>query len=268
MNATQLNIPQVETIFDKPVTNNAMQAYLSEFEVESAPFSHSDVQVITHRGLVSWAMEQGNDIQWTDELFDWRRYPLLFRQSMVNDLATWLDSEFQYLVPFRRLGRVILVAVLPTPVEQINVSRTRPEPRPRPMVFDPPIPFPALGLNNRRINGHYINALKKLVLDSDRNPIIQRMPMLAEAWAEIGATRAEMFYLFSNIQALISGAWKQIAEFEPVMTAGHVISNSANRNPAFPFQTAERLILGRTGQLNFLTSAVEDNPNPENIELR
>ena len=112
-----------------PPEDRAETLSLDSFKIEAPLFEPQDIGSIRANGLVTWAMAE-NVIQ-ADSWFDWRTLPMVIRQAMVNELATGLGIDFSYLLPFRRIGRVAIFAILPAPIKAIRISRRVPPRRSR-----------------------------------------------------------------------------------------------------------------------------------------
>lgn len=256
-----------------PPEDRAETLSLDSFKIEAPLFEPQDIGSIRANGLVTWAMAE-NVIQ-ADSWFDWRTFPMVIRQAMVNDLATGLGIDFSYLLPFRRIGRVAIFAILPAPIETIRISRRVPPRRSqansdlpsRPHLLDPPVPAFVLGLAPKEVQTLYHQTLASFLRRDDPAPLRTQVGRVVELMARARViTKPEMFYFLSAVQSLVNGSWRQLTEYAGMFDLMAVIEQSTSGNQGFSFALAEAVLSSNT-RLMFDQGAQNAAALPEQIEL-
>lgn len=221
-----------------------------------ALFALADIGIITSVGPLTWAQRKGA-VQWADQPINWAALPGIIRSNIITDVAEAAQRPLQYLVPFRHLGRVVTVAMLPAdpdPLEpiRVNVTRARTEPAARRQLIlrDPPVPFLTLGLTSPDIQAAHGRLVRRILADlpnAGSAVTEETLVELLQAIARTGAaTVSEILYYLTQLRALVSGAWQHLPENYGLLAVEHLVRQATNSTALLPQQLAHaHLVEGR-----------------------
>ncbi len=194
---------------------------------ERKPFTVQDANDVQKVGVLSWIA--ANLMETRDVPFSVAQLPAV--QQMVVMNAVDLGFALEYCVPIRRLGRVVLFALLPQVVRQSEPVR-REQPR---RAFDPVIPFWVSGLLGKTRERHN-QAVAQFLRTGKGEWITGALPDICQSlWVE-GPSLEEAFYYLTAMQGLASGMWRHVPEFwrvaeleQTMVNRGRVTSREAYR---------------------------------------
>ncbi|MCP4995918.1 MAG: hypothetical protein GY934_19395, partial [Gammaproteobacteria bacterium] len=175
--------------------------------IEGPIFTPNDVEIIGQMGATTWAIRK-EIAPWADQPLDWNVLPSLLRSTILTDVVETLNIPIQYAVPFRHVGRVLTIAILPTEREPLRVG---PASRPKPkqiILRDPPVPFLTLGLAPRGVQEQHAQLVRQVLHgESSRQIVPSHLAALLLDIARTGeATCSEVFYYITQLRSLVSGA--------------------------------------------------------------
>ncbi len=209
--------------------------------IEGPIFTPQDIEIIEQMGATTWALRK-EVARWDDAPLDWNTLPSLLRSAILADVVEALNIPIRYAVPFRHVGRVLTIALLPEEKrEPIRVgSASRPEPK-RIILRDPPVPFLTLGLAPPSVQEQHARLVRQVLQGENSRQIMpEYLTTLLLDIARTGeATCSEVFYYLTQLRALVSGAWRQIRENYGVIAVEHLTRQSNNQNPLHPQLLAE-----------------------------
>lgn len=205
----------------RPLSGPALPEPLALFRKAERAVNQSDLHFITAHGLTAWAFE--SQVEWSDALLPWdNSLPIAVRAAIASDVASGLSVKWDYLLPFRHQGRIVLVAILPSdpgehaiivpaPQRQVQVVE---QPQPRRQVYrDPPIPFPVLGVIPEKTRVAHVSLVNR-ILQGDRQNLDAALTQIMSEMILAGSlTPSEFFYYAQFMRAFISGSWVSIQEF-------------------------------------------------------
>lgn len=169
-------------------------------------FTPKDANIIETIGPSAWALQSGVIIE--DRPFDmWPTLPAPMQSMILADCLEGLDLPMAYAVPFRFMGRVLLVAMLPAPQPA--------KPRQEVITYiDPPIPMPILGMMNRVTLASHKAAITNFLKTNEAAEINDRLPAIVKGLAVYGqAKRGEVSYYLTAMRALAAGSWRHVDAF-------------------------------------------------------
>lgn len=198
----------------------ALPEPLAVFRKAERVVNQSDLHFIAAYGLTAWAIE--SNVEWSDSLLPWdNSLPIAVRAAIASDVAGGLSVKWDYLLPFRHQGRIVLVAILPAdPGEHIITVPVQgqpqiiEQPRPRGQAYrDPPIPFPVLGVVSEKTRAAHVS-LANRILQGDRQNLDASLSQIMNEMILAGSlTPSEFFYYAQFMRAFITGSWTSIQEF-------------------------------------------------------
>ncbi len=225
----------LDDLFHSPA-EGGRQPCFDLFRVDGNIFTVPDVEAIERLGVTVWAVRQGI-VHWDDMPLNWKALPGLLRSTILADAIETLGLPVRYAIPFRHLGRVLTVAVLPATREPIVVQRSTREPvadRPEQVIFrDPPVPFLTLGLAPRQVLELHAQIIRQILQENDSTRIAPaHLTTILLDIARTGeATCSEVFYYLTQLRALVSGAWRQVRENYGLMSVEYLARQSTSDNP-------------------------------------
>ncbi|RPJ59032.1 MAG: hypothetical protein EHM12_07300 [Dehalococcoidia bacterium] len=210
----------VEDLFQIAIEETGARHIVDQFRLDEPVFGAPDLLGIRQNGLMRWACSQPG-ITWEDQVFDWRTLPTGLRQVMLADLFQGVQALVRFAIPVRRLGRVVILAVLPdpdaaapwrievAPATAVKQIPARVEPPAR-RYLDPPFPMLVFGLASPQLAALQSRCLHR-VIQGNVSQIGDTLPAIFEqlAWEE-QITVSEMIYYASAMRLLVTGAWRQL----------------------------------------------------------
>ena len=215
---TQQTKTDVNQIFRSPMSQQNQQC-LQRFYIEGDEiFTLQDVEAIEAWGITTWAMCKGVG-SLEDMTLDWKSMPSVLRAMILSDAIELLGISVRYAIPFRHVGRVLTVAILPVEREPIQVQRSSTEhqqqinPSPRDFLLDPPVPYPSLGLASHEALVLHAEIVRQVLQQA--NSSTQIAPLhLKQIWTELArtgqATCSEVLYYTTQLRSLVSEAWRHV----------------------------------------------------------
>jgi hypothetical protein len=216
--------------------------------IEDIIFTGQDVELITQVGVTLWALRKA-PAQMEDRPLDWPALPNLLRHNILTNVIEAVGQELHYVVSFRHVGRVLTFALLPAEREPIKViPATGKAPAPAAIYRDPPVPFLTLGLADASVQDRH-GRLVRQVLNQPETAQINPAVLLEilQAMARTGeATASEVFYYLTQLRALVSGAWRYLAENYGLLAVEYLVRHAASDHPLQPQLLAQaHLVEGR-----------------------
>lgn len=204
----------------RPLSGPVLPEPLALFRKAERGVNQSDLHFITAYGLTAWAFE--SQVEWSDALLPWdNSLPIAVRAAIASDVASGLSVKWDYLLPFRHQGRIILVAILPADPGEHVIAVPAPPPQRQPLVIeqsrpiyrDPPIPFPVLGVVPEKTRTAHVSLVNR-ILQGDRQNLDAALTQIMSEMILAGSlTPSEFFYYAQFMRAFISGSWVSIQEF-------------------------------------------------------
>lgn len=199
----------------------ALPESLALFRKDERAINQSDLHFITAHGLTAWAFE--SRVEWSDAALLWdNSLPITVRAAIASDAASGLSIKWDYLLPFRHQGRIILVAILPADPGEHIIAVPAPQPQRQPKVIeqprrqiyrDPPVPFPVLGVVPEKTRAAHVSLVNR-ILQGDRQNLDAVLTRIMTEMILAGVlTPSEFFYYTQFMRAFISGSWTSIQEF-------------------------------------------------------
>jgi len=224
----------VDELFQTVTAETDTPFITNQFHLDEPVFVESDLLLIRKNGLMRWALSQP-EITLQDEIFDWRKLPTTLRQLMLAEVFEGLQSLVQYALPFRRLGRIVIMAVLPQPVESLRVEVIQPvkqvEPPRQQRYLDPPFPVLGFGLASPALQALQARAIRR-VMQGQVDQIGELLsPIFTQLAKEEQITVSELVYYATTMHLLISGAWRQMDYFWPLVQLERLAGQVVSRNP-------------------------------------
>ncbi len=230
-----------------PDAASPLQDINQMLHVADTIFTAQDVEIIGQIGATTWAIRK-EITQWADQPLAWNTLPNLLRSTILTDVVETLNIPIRYAVPFRHVGRVLTIAILPAEREPIRVGpASRPPPK-QIILRDPPVPFLTLGLASRSLQEQHARLVRQVLHGEYSRQI--RPSHLATLLLDIArtgeATCSEVFYYLTQLRALVSGAWRQVRENYGVIAVEYLARQSNSNHPLQPQLLAEaHLVEGR-----------------------
>ena len=224
----------VDDLFQIATAETETPFITDQFRLDEPVFVESDLNAIRKHGLTRWALSQP-EITWQDEVFDWRLLPVSLRQLMMAEVFEGLQSMVQYALPFRRLGRIVIMAVLPQPVQPLRVE-VMPQPArqveaSRRRYLDPPFPVLGFGLASPALQALQARAIRRVMQGQIEQIGELLSPVFTQLAKEEQITVSELVYYATTMHLLISGAWRQMDYFWPLVQLERLAGQVASPNP-------------------------------------
>ena len=198
---------------------------------DDVKFTCRDLGRLKEQGVSQWVLTQ-EGFGWQDAPFDIETLPVLAKTALLADVVQHLPA-LSYAVPYRRMGRCLLFAILPEPAKVDSFH-----------LVDPPIPFFVMGTIPPAIQAIHSQNVRGFLQSGQRYWIEgESLLELVQAIGKLGTiTRNEMAYFLINMQALSTGAWRFVRENaklveieEALMAVGRTVNPARAQAAAYAY---------------------------------